>query len=68
MHTISSTLLMVTSNMYMTKLDIKHTYYFIPIHEPHKKLLEFVHHDQLHKFIAKRMDILSAPENLRKLL
>ena len=40
METLATIIQLIRPSMYMAKLDIKDTYYSIPIYEPHQKLYE----------------------------
>ena len=50
MEILATIIELITTNMYMAKLDIKDAYYSIPIYETRQKSLKFEHKSRLFKF------------------
>ena len=65
---IKSVLNLVTPNCYMTKIDIKDTYYSILILPEHQKFFKFSLQGKLHKFTSLTNGLGSGHKKFTKLL
>ena len=68
METIKPILTLVTPNYYMAKVDIKDTYYSVPILPEHQKYLKFYFREKLCQSACLTNDFYSGPRKFTKLL
>ena len=68
LETIKSILTLVTPNCYMAKVDIKDSYYSVPILPEHQKYLKFYFRGKLYQFTCLPNGLCSGPRKFTKLL
>ena len=68
METLATIIKFIRPNMYMAKLEIKDTYYSIPIYEPHQKFLKFEYKSRLFKFMVLPNGYTEGQRKFTKLL
>ena len=54
--------------MYLASLDIKDTFYTIPIYEPHRKYLKFLWLNKVYQFIVMSNEYVDAMRVFHKIL
>jgi len=57
--TLEATLPLISPGCYMTSLDLKASYYSIPIAPEQQHFLKFIWKDVLHQFLCQRMGLTS---------
>ena len=68
METIKAVINLVTPNFFMAKIDIKDTYYSIPLFPEHQKFLKFSLQGKLYKATCLPIGLCSDPIKFTKLL
>lgn len=68
METFEVALSMVTRNMYMCTLDLRHAYYSVPIAIEHQKYLRFIWNDNFYAFTCCPNGLACVPLKFTKLL
>ena len=68
METITSILKLVTPKTYFTKIELKDTYYTIPIAAEHQKYLKFSHRNDLYQFTCLPNGYCHGPRKFTKSL
>ena len=68
MENIKTALKLMTRNCYMSKIDLKDSYFLIPIHDKFKKYLRFVFQTKMYEFNALPFGLSTAPYVFTKLM
>lgn len=68
MEDIRTAIKLVDSDYYMGTIDLKESYFLVPICEKHRKYLRFLHLGQLYEFTAMPYGLSTAPGVFTKLL
>ena len=68
METLNTALSLIGEGCFMASIDLKDTYYSVPIYEEHKTLLQFKWKGQVFEFSALPNGLALAPRQFTKLL
>ena len=68
METLNTALKLIGEGCFMASIDLKDTYYSVPIYEEHKTLLQFKWKGQVFEFNALPNGLALAPRQFTKLL
>lgn len=59
---------LLTKNCYMASIDLKDSYFFIPVHKSHRKYLRFRYNDVIYEFNCLPFGLCTAPYVFTKLM
>ena len=68
MDTLDTAIKLIPASCFMTSIDIKDTYYSIPVALKHQKYLKFIWRDQLYAFSSLPLGLSSSPRVFSKVM
>ena len=68
MDTFEIALTMITKDMFMCSIDLRHAYYSVPVAKEHRKYLRFVWKGQIFEFTCAPNGLSCLPNRFTKLL